>query len=232
MAIGQEDAASDDALPPETMCELLRGLLAAAIHVDIEGEINGAWAVAQLSELVSVKMRTQRAGDVAKTGLPQHGIVKQSFNENHLGVLLNLLPGIQATLRAGEKSMSESGSGTAAVEVDDASVLAARKDDAPVESVTALRVEQAETPQEIARIALSGEMPAQAPTRGITDAQFFDQGEMVQSALFQIVQRLWVAIELLLIKSGGLFEYRSSVGWRNTVLLEVSEALAKRQMAG
>jgi len=40
VAIGQEDAASDDALRPETMCELLRGLLAAA--VDIEGEINGA----------------------------------------------------------------------------------------------------------------------------------------------------------------------------------------------
>ena len=55
MAIGQEDAASDDALRPETMCELLRGLLAAA--VDIEGEINGARAVAQLSKLVSVKMR-------------------------------------------------------------------------------------------------------------------------------------------------------------------------------
>ena len=54
VAIGQEDAASDDALRPETMCELLRGLLAAA--VDIEGEINGARAVAQLSKPVSVKM--------------------------------------------------------------------------------------------------------------------------------------------------------------------------------
>ena len=99
MAIGQEDAASDDALRPETMCELLRGLLAAA--VDIEGEINGARAVAQLSKLVSVKMRAQRAGDVAKTRLPQHGIVEQSLDENHLRALLNLFPAIQATLRAG-----------------------------------------------------------------------------------------------------------------------------------
>jgi hypothetical protein len=98
VAIGQEDAASDDALRPETMCELLRGLLAAA--VDIEGEVNGAWAVAQLPKLVSVKMRAQRAGDVAKTRLPQHGIVEQSLDENHLRALLNLFPTIQATLRA------------------------------------------------------------------------------------------------------------------------------------
>ena len=75
-------------------------------------------------------------------------------------------------------------------------------------------------------------MPAQAPTRGITDAQFFDQGEIVQAALFQIVQRLWVAIELLLIKGGGLREHISRVSERNALLLEVSEALAKRQMAG
>ena len=98
MAIGQEDAASDDALRPETMCELLRGLLATA--VDIEGEINGARAVAQLSKLVSVKMRAQRAGDVAKTRLPQHGIVEQPLDENHRRALLNLFPTIQATLRA------------------------------------------------------------------------------------------------------------------------------------
>jgi hypothetical protein len=34
-----------------------------------------------------------------------------------------------------------------------------------------------------------------------------------------------------LIKSGGLLEHDGRIGWRSTVLLEVSEALAKRQMA-
>ena len=58
--------------------------------------------------------------------------------------------------------MSEGGSDTAAVEVNDASALAAREDDAPVEGVAALRVEQTETPQEIERIALRREMTAQA----------------------------------------------------------------------
>ena len=222
----------DDALRPETMCELLRGLLAAAVGVDIEGEIDRARAVAQLLKLAGVQVRAQRAGDVAKTRLPQHGIVEQPLDENHLGALLNLLPGIQATLGAGEESMGEGGSDTAAVEIDDAPALAAGEDDAPVEGIAALRVEQAETLQEIARIALSGEMPTQAPTGGVADAQFFDQGGIVQSALFQIVQRLGVAIELLLIESGGLLEHSSRVGGRSALLLEVSEALAEGQMAG
>ena len=72
---------------------------------------------------------------------------------------------------------------TAAVEVDDASVLAAGEDHAPVESVAALGVEQADPLQEIARIALSREMTAQAPAGGVADAQLLEQGGMAQSAL-------------------------------------------------
>src|SRR6266568_655416 len=127
--------------------------------------------------------------------------------------------------------MGEGGSGAAAVQVDDASALAAGENDAPVEGVAALCVEQAETLQEIPRIALSGEMPAQACAGGIADAQLFDQGGIVQSSLLQIVQRLRVAIELLLIKSGGLLEDSGRIGWKS-VLLEVNEAFAEGQMTG
>src|SRR6266705_5224049 len=100
--------------------------------------------------------------------------------------------------------MGEGDAGTAAVEVNDTSALAAWEDDAPVEGVAALCVEQAETLQEIARITLSGEMPAQARAGGVADLQFLDRTGIMQPALFQIAQRLRVAIELLLIKSGGL----------------------------
>src|SRR5207237_1659261 len=75
-------------------------------------------------------------------------------------------------------------------------------------------------------------MPTQASTRGIADAQFLDRGGIVQSALLQILQRLGVPIELLLIKSGGLLKHGGRIGWRSTVLLEVSEALAEGQLAG
>lgn len=127
--------------------------------------------------------------------------------------------------------MGEGGSDAAAVEVDDASALAAREDDAPVEGIVALPVEQAETLQEIARMTLSGEMPAQVPTGGVADPQLLEQGGIVQSALLQIVPRLGVTIELLLMKSGGLLEHDGSVGWRSTLLLEVSDALTEGQMA-
>jgi len=128
--------------------------------------------------------------------------------------------------------MSEGGSDTAAVEIDDVSVSAAGEDDASVEGIAALCIEQAETLQKIARIALSGEMPAQAPARGVADVQFLDRGGIVQPALLQIEPRLGVAIELLLIKSGGLLKHGGRIGWRSTVLLEVSEALAEGQLAG
>lgn len=79
---------------------------------------------------------------------------------------------------------------------------------------------------------MSGEMPAQVPAGGVADAQFLDQGGIVHSALPQIVQRLRVAIELLLIEGGGLLEHISRVSARSALLLEVSEALAEGQMAG
>ena len=129
--------------------------------------------------------------------------------------------------------MGESRGDTAAIEVDDSSAWAvAREDDAPVEGIVAARIEQAETPQEITRIALSREMTAQAPTRGITDPQFFEQGRIAQSSLLKIAQCLRVAFELLLIESGGLLEHSGMIGGRSTLLFDVGEALAEGQMAG
>ena len=100
MALGQEDATGSDTLHTQTMGQLQRRVLAALIGIDIEGEINSAWSVAKLSKLVRVEMGAQRTGEVVKTRLPQHRIVEQSLNKNHLGALPYLLPGIQATLGA------------------------------------------------------------------------------------------------------------------------------------
>ena len=170
VAFGQEHTASSDTLRAETLRELLRGLLSATVSIDIEGEIDGARAIAQLLNLESAEMRAERTGDVVKTSLPQHGIVEQTFDENHLGALLNLLPGIQATFGAGKEAMSDGCSDAAAVEVDHAFAVAAGEDDALVESVAAAGIQQAEVLQEIASIALRGEMLAQAPAGGVADA--------------------------------------------------------------
>ena len=128
--------------------------------------------------------------------------------------------------------MGEGGSDTATVKVDDASALAAREDDTPVESVATLWVEQAETLQEIEGITLRREMTAQASTRGITDPQFFAQGRIAQSSLLKITQCLGVAIELLFIESGGLLEHGGRVGGRSALFLEVSETFAEGQLTG
>ena len=55
MAIGQQDAASGDPCAPKTIGQLLRGLLAAAVGIGIEGEINGARTVAQLLKLAALR---------------------------------------------------------------------------------------------------------------------------------------------------------------------------------
>ena len=128
--------------------------------------------------------------------------------------------------------MSAGGIDAASVEVDNAPCLAARENDASVKGVAVLPVEQAETPQEIERMALRRQVTAQARAGGVTNPQVLDRGGIVQSAVLKIVQRLGVAIQLLLIESGGLLEHGGRVGWRSALLLEISEALVEGQMAG
>ena len=53
--------------------------------------------------------------------------------------------------------------------------------DATVEGVAALRVDQAKLAKKIERIALSGEMPAQASAGSIADAQFFEESGVVHA---------------------------------------------------
>jgi len=78
----------------------LRRQLPATVGVGIKGQIDGSRAVAQLPKLVCVEMISHRAGDVAKTGLPQNGVVEKTLDENHVRVLPDLFPAIQAALGA------------------------------------------------------------------------------------------------------------------------------------
>ena len=94
-------------------------------------------------------MCTQGAGGIEKPSLPQHRQVEQSFDQDHAGVLANRFPGEQSALGTGKESMRKGGSSTAAVEVDDASVVATREDDTLVESVVPRGVDQAEALKQI-----------------------------------------------------------------------------------
>src|ERR1700751_4892633 len=98
--------------------------------------------------------------------------------------------------------MRESGAEAAAVEVDDASVLAAGEDHAVVEGVEALAANEAGALQQSEGKALSGEMTPYIPAVGIADAEFLDQSRIAHAALFEIEARFSTVLELPLIKSG------------------------------
>src|ERR1700680_3017721 len=83
----------------------MRRLLATTVWVGIKGQIDGSRTVAHLPVLAPVEMISHRAGDVVKAGLPQHGVVEQTLDENHFRTMPDLLPAIQATLGAWQKSV-------------------------------------------------------------------------------------------------------------------------------
>ena len=102
---GSETRANVYALLAEPAGKRLRRLLAAAVGVGIKGQIDGSRAVAELSKLVRIEMVSHRAGDVVKAGLPQHGVVEQTLDENHFRILPDLLPCIQAALCARQETV-------------------------------------------------------------------------------------------------------------------------------
>src|SRR5665811_913337 len=105
--------------------------------------------------------------------------------------------------------MREGSADAAAVEVDDGITLQPREDDALIESIGALRVEQARLPQQIEGIALFRKMTAQTSAGGKPDLEFLDQYRIVQTTLVEISQRLGVNVELPSIESSRLFKHQS-----------------------
>jgi hypothetical protein len=54
----------------QALRQLVGSLLAAAVAVSIKGQIDGSGSVADLLKLAGIEMGSQRAGQVAKPGLP------------------------------------------------------------------------------------------------------------------------------------------------------------------
>src|SRR5258708_31843013 len=66
----------------------------------------------------------------------------------------------------------------------------------------------------------------------MTDPEFFEQDGIAQSSLLERAPCLGVAIELLLIESGGLLQHGGRVSCKSALLLEVGETLAEGKMTG
>ena len=97
-------------------------------------------------------------------------------------------------------------SDTAAIQVDNPAILAARNDHTAAESVAAFAADQAGSAQQFGRITQGSQMSPEVPAGSIADAEFFDDGEIPQSAAFQIAHRFRTAMELKLIEGSRVFQ--------------------------
>src|ERR1700731_782421 len=85
------------------MRQVMGSLLSASVHVRIKRHIDGPGSTAQLAELARVQVRSQRAGNVVKSGLPHSGIVEQSFDQDEFGALPHLFEQVQAAFGTWQK---------------------------------------------------------------------------------------------------------------------------------
>ncbi len=125
--------------------------------------------------------------------------------------------------------MGKGGAHTAAVEVDDAMVLAARKDHPAAEGILTLLADQADLQEAFQGIAEGAEMRAQVSAARIANAEFLDQDRIVQSTLRQIVNAFGMAVQFELIETRGVFE---QLGCGCEFLQQVGDALAEGEMLG
>ena len=118
---------------------------------------------------------------------------------------------------------------SAAIKVDDLALLTAGENDSPAEGVTAVTIEQAGVKQQIEGIAQCREMASQISAGSITNAEFFDQGGIVQSAVGHIASGFRMVMELELVKGGCLLQQLGN-GSERQFLFEKRHRLAERQI--
>ena len=123
---------------------MMSGALSGLVFILVKDDIDQT--VRLFGKLMELKWRevgAEGAGGIAKTGLPEPCQIEPAFDQDHGGELANRFPGEQAAPGAGEKSMRGVDADTAAIEVDNLSVLAARGDNPPVEGIAAPEVDEA-----------------------------------------------------------------------------------------
>ena len=164
--------------------------MAAAVAVGIKGQIDGSGTVAELPKLARIEMGSQRAGDVVKAGLPQHGVVEQALDQNHFRIGLDLLPCVQAALGARQKAVRRRRKRKAAA----IEIAFQRKDDPMHVCVVTHAGHQAGLTQSRQRVTQLRQPTPQATAGRVADPHVLDQRLGADSALVQIGNRLAVAV--------------------------------------
>src|ERR1700722_2575581 len=119
-------------------------MLAGLVLILIEGDVDTAVGVfAQLGQLRSSQVGADGTGGIAESHLPQHGEIEQPFDQDRIAKLSDRFPSEQAAFRTRQKAMGEGIANTAAIQVDDAILLAAGENHPAAKSIDALRTNQA-----------------------------------------------------------------------------------------
>jgi hypothetical protein len=85
VAFGQRDWPGENSSLPKGLRQAMRGALTTAVAVGVKGHIDLPGRVAELLELARIEMDSQRASQVAKAGLPQGGVVEETFYQDQFG---------------------------------------------------------------------------------------------------------------------------------------------------
>ena len=151
------------------------------------------------NEIEAVEVASQSAGSAIAQGIALSISRTSSIDRVFMG-------GEQVAFRTWQQAMGERAADTAAIKIHHATLLPTGEDDAPTESVPTLVVDQPCPQQQIEAIAQTGQMTAQIAARSVAHAQFFHEVRIMQASLPQILSGFWVAVELRLVKGGGLLQ--------------------------
>ena len=128
--------------------------LTGCIRIRIKGNKNQSIGiVAQLCELAACQVATERAGCIAKAGLPEDGKIEEAFHEDNGGSVPKCFPRNEAALDTRQESMRRWRTDAAPVQIDDSVLVKTRKDDAVKEAVMPLLIYQTEVHEPIKPVA-------------------------------------------------------------------------------
>src|SRR3990172_10833198 len=100
-------------------------------------------------------MNSKSASGIDKARLPEDSQIKETFDQNHIGMISDRVPGVQAALGAWKKAVGRSAANAATIQIDRATPIKARKHDAAIEGILAL-MHEAELQQPLDRISQPG----------------------------------------------------------------------------
>ncbi len=83
----------------------LSRFLTTAVGIGIKGHVDGSRTVTELAELARIEIGAHRAGDDVESGLPQHGVIEESLDQNQFWILPSLVPCVQPAFGSRQETM-------------------------------------------------------------------------------------------------------------------------------